>query len=228
MKEFQLRLSVIREWHCGQLQWELRGDWKCRMESSWQDQCFTLKERFRKIMETDFMSDMNFVIGRDKIKIPAHRLIVSCASYELAKIVEKLTPEANDVPISGTTPAIFHIFLEYIYTGDIVIGPDDEVNMIYVWQLAKRFAVKDLELECLHFLRNVLASDQSETALKNRTTIHLCLKAQSLDLDGVNGMPLKNVLDRVLPQWAKDYSDSIVTRFWRTISGQKSTWNWSH
>lgn len=70
--------------------------------------------------------------------------------------------------------------------------------MIYVWQLSKRFGVKDLELECLDFLRDVLASDQSNSALKNRTTIHLCLKAQSLDVDGVNGMPLKDPLDRVL------------------------------
>jgi BTB/POZ domain-containing protein 1/2 len=80
---------------------------------------------------------------------------------QLVSEVSKTNTECNSktvIELPDVEPESFKIMLRYLYTDWLEIGPDNVMSTLY---LAKKYAIQNLEKECVNFLKLNLRSDNA-------------------------------------------------------------------
>lgn len=159
----------------------------------------TLHEDFGKFLANKHFCDVQFIVGSEEVKIPAHiAIVVARSQYLRGKIIsakesrnvhfEKLfgtteVPFAEypqlEVKLPNNPPEAFHLVLLYIYTDRIdfkdPFSPNIVRLMMDVFQLAVQFSIPRLEYLCLQYLEFKISKSNVLEALYNADKMSLTL-----------------------------------------------------
>ncbi|RZF36495.1 hypothetical protein LSTR_LSTR015297 [Laodelphax striatellus] len=163
----------------------------------------TLHEDFGKLLEMKQFCDVEFVVGNNEVKIPAHLAMVCARSQWLRNRIlqakaarethlEKLfgQTEQQDLPLKDfpllevklrdAVPEAFEMVLNYIYTDriDPTKRKDPHSNrivllMMDVYRLAVQFHMSRLEQLCVKYLEATINHQNVLEALHNASTLKL-------------------------------------------------------
>ncbi|XP_065075653.1 leucine-zipper-like transcriptional regulator 1 homolog [Ochlerotatus camptorhynchus] len=159
----------------------------------------TLQDDFGKFLQNRQFCDVQFVVGTDEVKVPAHiAMIVARSQFLRSKILaardarnlhfEKLfgtteVPFAErpilEVQLPNAQPEAFEMVLNYIYT-DRIDFKDPFCNkivslMMDVYQLAVQFYIPRLEQLCVQYLEFKISKTNVLDALYNADRMGLTL-----------------------------------------------------
>lgn len=129
---------------------------------NWQASRTTVQERLASLFNSETLADVHFIVGlgNPPTRIPAHKFVLSIGSPvfdvmfngQLASTDEEIEiPDITDVPA-------FMALLRFLYTDEIVIGPETVMTTLYA---AKKYAVPILESACVGFLKQNLSPDNA-------------------------------------------------------------------
>ncbi|KAJ6231048.1 btb (poz) domain-containing 2a-related [Anaeramoeba flamelloides] len=115
-----------------------------------------LEQANLRLLKTGKLSDLKFIIGKNKKEIKAHKLILGTSSqYWKSQLYnnEQLgrTNEGIDILIPSIEPKIFKRFLEYYYTRKPKLN---ETNIFQVFSAT--YVIKELQFRnfCLNYISN--------------------------------------------------------------------------
>ncbi|GAB0098965.1 BTB domain-containing protein [Sergentomyia squamirostris] len=104
-----------------------------------------LEQRMSYFLGNDFLSDVTFLVGEEKKRIPGHKFIMSSCSWDFYNALHLLEIDNNELPIQDVTESAFMEFLEFCYTGKVNLTFQ---NVISVLKLAYRFHMTALVKIC--------------------------------------------------------------------------------
>lgn len=128
----------------------------------------TVSKRFGRLLSSEEMSDVHFIVGRasHKLKIPGHKLVLAVGSpvfkamfYGPVVLEGDLTVQkkgcdcANqlcDIELPDVEPIAFLEFLRYLYTDEINLNRD---NIVAVLSAARKYVIPGLVNACIDYLR---------------------------------------------------------------------------
>ena len=181
---------------------------------NWQSLHPTVKDRISFLFNNETLSDVCFILGKgtgEVQRIPAHKFILSIGSIVFnAMFNGGFATESccHEVEIPDIEPASFLSLLKFLYTDEVLIGPDTVMSTLYA---AKKYAVPTLEQKCVDFLKRNLGPDNAFTLLSQARLFDepqltdLCLgcidksTVDSFDAEGYTDIDLetlKSVLQR--------------------------------
>ncbi|XP_044740473.1 leucine-zipper-like transcriptional regulator 1 isoform X2 [Chrysoperla carnea] len=161
----------------------------------------TLHDDYGKILESRLFCDVEFVVGHEEIKIPAHLAIVAARSQwlrarirqsrdarekHLEKVFGTTQVPFKDLPLlevklPDAVPEPFEMVLNYIYTDRI--EPRKKVEdasanrvvllMMDVYRLAVQFNMKRLEQLCVQYLETTISLENVLDAVSNAHNLRL-------------------------------------------------------
>lgn len=101
----------------------------------------------------------------------AHRVALACHSRYFADIFMKHTEKIKlpvEVNLPGVNPYAFQAFLRYIYTGQMIVSPENVADLMAV---GNRFYIQEILQICAEFVQ-CITSDQAVFILSNQTIAH--------------------------------------------------------
>ncbi|KAH0561627.1 hypothetical protein KQX54_018167 [Cotesia glomerata] len=117
--------------------------WKSKIKSTLDN---TLYHEVQKFYNSQELSDVTIIV--DKVKIPAHKVVLAAHSEVFAKMIQSGMKEAikNEITIKGLSPKIILEMLHYCYKGDIKSTEDAEValQMLEVSDIYQIIKLKDI------------------------------------------------------------------------------------
>ncbi|XP_053375125.1 leucine-zipper-like transcriptional regulator 1 [Mercenaria mercenaria] len=162
----------------------------------------TLHDDYGRLLESQQFCDVIFIVGQDKVRIPAHTALVAARSPWLQqKIRQTKTQEHNDlvdegeghqslkvscieVTLEDAEPQAFQLVLAYIYRDRIYPQQGDrddrqlssnEVTLLMmdVYRLALKFHMRRLEQLCVQYLEASIGHNNVLVALQNAARLKL-------------------------------------------------------
>lgn len=126
---------------------------------NWQSSYSTVMERLKFLLFNNLMSDVTFIVGSQKERIPAHKFVLSFGSTVFeAMFYRMLATRSNEIELPDVEPSAFRNLLRFLYTDQVSIEPDTVMTTLYT---AKKYAVSALEKHCVSFLESNLCSDNA-------------------------------------------------------------------
>lgn len=117
----------------------------------WQLQPKSLRERNKIFADKELLADCHLIVGAEKLKIPAHRYILSVTSWVFYNSFYLL--HLNEFQLPDASPDDVRTFLEYFYTDHCTL---DKHNVYALLRLAINFQVDHLEQHCIEFIERHL------------------------------------------------------------------------
>ena len=77
-------------------------------------------------------------------------------------------PQDELIPLPDVEPQAFLALLRFLYTDEVLIGPETVMTILYT---AKKYAVPALERECVDFLQRNLSPDNAFMLLTQVSTV---------------------------------------------------------
>ncbi|XP_060568676.1 leucine-zipper-like transcriptional regulator 1 [Ruditapes philippinarum] len=162
----------------------------------------TLHDDYGRLLESQQFCDVIFIVGKDKVRIPAHTALVAARSPWLRqKIRQTKTQEHNDlldegegqqrskvscieVSLEDAEPQAFQLVLAYIYRDRIYPQQSDKEDkqlssnevtllMMDVYRLALQFHMRRLEQLCVQYLEASIGHNNVLVALQNAARLKL-------------------------------------------------------
>ena len=128
---------------------------------NWQATKKTLKERMKFMFNNELMADIIFIVGKppSQRRIPAHKFILATGSAVFdAMFNGAMASTSHEEEIPDVEPAAFLALLRFLYSDEVIIGPETVMTTLYT---AKKYAVPALEISCVDFLKQNLSSDNA-------------------------------------------------------------------
>ncbi|XP_033725451.1 BTB/POZ domain-containing protein 6-like [Pecten maximus] len=95
----------------------------------------TLSESLEYAHTSGEAGDVTFIVGDDKIKISAHKMILAIRSPVFFAMLEGHLPEKGEITIPDIRGDIFKSFLRYLYTDTIDLTIE---NVVPVFSAARK------------------------------------------------------------------------------------------
>ncbi|KAL4224359.1 Leucine-zipper-like transcriptional regulator 1 [Mactra antiquata] len=162
----------------------------------------TLHDDYGRLLESQQFCDVSFIVGKDKVKIPAHIALVAARSPWLLQKIRQTKSHIEhhrladdegegqcfkvtciDVEIEDAEPQAFELVLAYIYRDRIYPGKHDQMNdlsgnettllMMDVYRLALKFHMKRLEQLCVQYLEASIGHNNVLVTLQNAARMNL-------------------------------------------------------
>ncbi|XP_069101855.1 BTB/POZ domain-containing protein 6-like [Argopecten irradians] len=118
----------------------------------------TLSECFDHLLSSGISSDVTFIVGEEKTRIFAHKLVLLSRSPVFYAMFEGPMAEKGEITIPDISPEIFRIFLRYLYTDNIELT---DKNVVPVFNVGRKYCVDILISLCEAFLSNNLTTDNA-------------------------------------------------------------------
>ncbi|KAE8617945.1 hypothetical protein XENTR_v10009232 [Xenopus tropicalis] len=128
---------------------------------NWQATKRSLKERFTFLFNNELLSDVKFVVGKDRQaqKIPSHKFVLATGSAVFdAMFNGGMATTSTEIELPDVEPAAFLALLRFLYSDEVQIGPETVMTTLYT---AKKYAVPALEAHCVDFLTKHLRADNA-------------------------------------------------------------------
>ena len=112
---------------------------------------------FAKLLEDKVNSDVHLKVKDEDV--PAHKLILAARSPVFAAMFQNdmLESKTNEVEIADVEPVVLKALLEFIYTGDCVVGNLAEG----LFRAADKYNIKDLKEMCEQELQEKITVDNA-------------------------------------------------------------------
>ncbi|XP_055705848.1 kelch repeat and BTB domain-containing protein 3-like [Phlebotomus papatasi] len=108
-----------------------------------------IEERLSKFICNEFLSDMIFVVGKEKKRVPGHKFILSSCSWQFYNAFNLLKLDKDELPVEDVSYESFLGFLSYCYTGKVFL---DDKSTLEILKLAHRFQIDHLVKLCTDYL----------------------------------------------------------------------------
>jgi BTB/POZ domain-containing protein 1/2 len=127
---------------------------------NWQASKGSVHERLLFLLHTHTMADVHFAVGGERCLIAAHRFLLCAGSAVFDAMFNGALSEQREavVELPDIEPCAFRALLRFLYTDEVVIGPDTVMTTLYA---AKKYAVPALEQACVEFLKKNLSSENA-------------------------------------------------------------------
>ncbi|XP_010770821.1 BTB/POZ domain-containing protein 1 isoform X2 [Notothenia coriiceps] len=128
---------------------------------NWQATKSSLKERFAFLFNNELLSDVRFIVGKDRQaqRIPAHKFVLAAGSAVFdAMFNGGMATTSAEIELPDVEPAAFLALLRFLYSDEVHIGPETVMTTLYT---AKKYAVPALESHCVDFLTKHLRADNA-------------------------------------------------------------------
>ncbi|KRT81158.1 BTB And C-terminal Kelch domain containing protein [Oryctes borbonicus] len=138
---------------------EMTGETSQSPGYNWQANFSTMASRLRFLLFNPLMSDVTFVVGAQKEKIPAHKFILSISSSVFeAMFYSLLANRSKEIELPDVEPAAFKNLLRFIYLDQASVGPENVMTTLYT---AKKYSIQNLEKHCVEFLECNLCGENA-------------------------------------------------------------------
>ncbi|XP_019742074.1 BTB/POZ domain-containing protein 1 [Hippocampus comes] len=128
---------------------------------NWQATKSSLKERLSYLLNNELLSDVRFVVGKDRQaqRIPAHKFVLAAGSGVFdAMFNGGMATTTAEIELPDTDPAAFLSLLRFLYSDDVHIGPGTVMSTL---NIAKKYAVPALATHCVEFVSKHLKADNA-------------------------------------------------------------------
>ncbi|XP_041377577.1 BTB/POZ domain-containing protein 3-like [Gigantopelta aegis] len=102
--------------------------------------------------------DVTFNVGQTRKSVQAHKLILSLRSCVFDSMLKGPMANQDNIAIPDVEAEIFEVFLNYLYTDDVMINGDNVIGLLYV---SKKYDISTLEQLCLTYLSSSMTSDNA-------------------------------------------------------------------
>ncbi|XP_033726035.1 BTB/POZ domain-containing protein 6-like [Pecten maximus] len=188
----------------------------------------TLSESFDHLLTSGIASDVTFIVGEEKNRVSAHKLVLLSRSPVFYAMLEGPMAEKGEITIPDITLEAFNLFLRYLYTDKINLTGR---NVLPVFDAARKYCVDILSSLCeTFFSRNLTVGsvcvlmeqahvfmmeslkekclqfilESASDVLQSETFNELCLDCVAIitESDNLHTVPEKNVYE-ALTNWAE-------------------------
>lgn len=136
-------------------------------------------ERFNRLRKVNKFTDCSFKV--ENRVLSCHKLILCAASpvfeamfySKFSEVSDYSLDSSSSVKITDSTYETFDLFLNYIYTGELLLTTDCEIDrLMELSYCAQKYLIEDMREQCLKKLREIL----------NRKTV-FALLGKSIDMN---------------------------------------------
>ena len=113
--------------------------------------------RYAKYMNNQKYSDIKFLVGQEKKEYFGHRMVI-CEIEYFDKLLSSGMSEAlkGVIELPDMEALYFEIILEYIYTGNVILNKDSEIDILKLHALAGRLMMTNLQVYCSMIMKELL------------------------------------------------------------------------
>ncbi|CAH0395150.1 unnamed protein product [Bemisia tabaci] len=149
----------------------------------WRKACLLDRNEFA--FKNNLLSDVCFIVGEGKRKIPANKIILSLGSPVFAAMLsERWLSPASEIEVPDIEPEAFYELLRFIYCEKVKFhsSSPDAHSILYA---AKKYDVEALKNKCVEFLSSTLSNSNvcfrlmKARYLQESELIDLCCKTLS-------------------------------------------------
>ncbi|KAH8305219.1 hypothetical protein KR018_003405, partial [Drosophila ironensis] len=157
------------------------------------------KNRANKLLKSGALSDVCILVN--DAKFPCHKFPLACASEFFEKLLQKDGLETGEVRLENTTPDVFEIVLNFIYTENSEpIGILSSEALVEVLQCSNMWMIFELEDICTRLLQEKLKDMNPNFLIElfevfhginNETMITTILRVNKAQLDCPSSLELE-------------------------------------
>ena len=123
----------------------------------------TVRERNELMFNNEILSDVHFLVGKDKARIPGHKYVLAISSpVFFAMFYGRMAEPASDVVVPDSEVECFMELLRFIYTDKAILTLDNALGILY---LAEKYMLSVLASDCINFIEASLNHDNALTVL---------------------------------------------------------------
>lgn len=117
------------------------------------------------MFNNELLSDIHFLVGRDKVKVPAHKYVLAISTpVFFAMLYGQMAEKAAEIKITDTEPEAFMELLRFIYTDETILTLDNVLGTLY---LAKKYMLPVLADRCVEFIDKSVNPENVLTVLSH-------------------------------------------------------------
>lgn len=130
---------------------------KCQLKAT------TVRERNELMFNNEILSDVHFLVGEDKVRIPGHKYVLAISSpVFFAMFYGRMAEQASDVAVSDSEVECFMELLRFVYTDEAILTLDNALGVLY---LAEKYMLPVLAAKCINFVEASLNPENALTVL---------------------------------------------------------------
>ena len=119
-------------------------------DEDWQTTKATIKERNQFMFNNELMSDVYFIVGKEKRRVPGHRYVLAISSPVFhAMFYGGMAERAKEICISDCESESFLEILRYMYYDNAELTPSNVLGTLY---LSKKYMLPFLAKRCVTYL----------------------------------------------------------------------------
>ena len=131
----------------------------------WQLKAATLRERNEYMFNNELLSDIHFLVGRNKVKVPAHKYVLAISTpVFFAMLHGQMAEKSSEIKITDSEPEAFLELLRFIYTDETILTLDNVLGTLY---LAKKYILPVLAERCVEFIDKSVNPENVLTVLSH-------------------------------------------------------------
>lgn len=136
---------------------ELHSFEKCQLKAT------TVRERNELMFNNEILSDVHFLVGKDKARIPGHKYVLAISSpVFFAMFYGRMAEPEGDVAVTDSEVECFMELLRFVYTDEAVLTLDNALGVLY---LAEKYMLPVLAAKCIKFVDASLNPENALTVL---------------------------------------------------------------
>ncbi|KAI6172967.1 Cytoplasmic tRNA 2-thiolation protein 1 [Aphelenchoides besseyi] len=115
-----------------------------------------------RMLESELFSDVTFVVGNQRERVPAHQFVLSVRSKVFAAMFhnpgfqQSSVNGIQEVEVPDIEPSIFRVMLRFIYTDQLKLSPDEVMAIVYA---ARKYEIQSMESACITYLKKNLDAE---------------------------------------------------------------------
>ncbi|XP_041373870.1 BTB/POZ domain-containing protein 6-like [Gigantopelta aegis] len=114
----------------------------------------SVRESLRYSLEEKILCDVTFIVGENRKRIQAHRLILSLRSCVFMAMLTGPLAEQDDIEIPDIDSDGFDQLLRFLYTDVISIDGRNVISLLYA---SKKYDIVDIENKCLTYIESSMS-----------------------------------------------------------------------
>lgn len=130
---------------------------KCQLKAT------TVRERNELMFNNEILSDVHFLVGKDKVRIPGHKYVLAISSpVFFAMFYGRMAEQEGDVAVTDSEVECFMELLRFVYADKAILTLDNALGVLY---LAEKYMVPVLAAKCIKFVESSLNPENALTVL---------------------------------------------------------------
>lgn len=166
-----------------------------------------IKQRAKILAEKPILSDFKFIVGPNKIEVPANKFIFSVTSFEFYNLFFMATPTDTNIYLEEIKYQSFKEFIRYVYSNDIKIVNE---NYFDIFTLSVRYDMEPLTKLCLEKLPKLLEDTENVFPFMDNFDVWINDKNSDIFLNIIGRRPLDYINQLNVEQLKLEHLEKIM------------------